>query len=182
MILCPGEYFLRVPKLLFTNRNIPLRQQDKIFGLARISLRSFQPNNYVVPHMFLFLAFIKIVDSEFYDDVKNKELTLLEVQERYLMTIGINKNEKTEHELIWMEVYLVNFYHNFIESEYSRTKLYEYDQESGSNRLLVDSIVNKQKNSSFLEILEDIHGGRGAGNLDLGYFLSRLELLESLET
>jgi hypothetical protein len=168
--------------LLFTNRNIPLRQQEKIFGLARVALRSFKSNNYVVPHIFLFLAFIKITDNEFYTSLKNKELTLLEVQERYLKTIILNKNDETENELMWLEVYLVNFYHNFLESRYYRKKLYEYDSESSSNKLLIDSIINKDKNSSFLNILENIHRGRSEGDLDLGYFLNRIELLENLKT
>jgi hypothetical protein len=177
-----SEYFLRIAKLLFTNRNIPLRQQEKIFGLARVALRSFNSNNYVVPHIFLFLAFIKITDNEFYTSLKNKELTLLEVQERYLKTIISNKNDETENELMWIEVYLVNFYHNFLESRYYRKKLYEYDSESSSNKLLIDSIINKDKNSSFLNILENIHRGRSEGDLDLGYFLNRIELLENLKT
>lgn len=177
-----SEYFLRIAKLLFTNGNIPLRQQEKIFGLARIALRSFNPNNYVVPHIFLFLAFTKITDNEFYTSLKNKELTLLEAQEKYLKIVIANKNDKTENELMWLEGYLVNFYHNFLESRYNRKKLYEYDNESNSNKLLIDSIINKDKNSSFLNILENIHGGRNEGDLELGYFLNRIELLENLKT
>lgn len=177
-----NKYFLRIAKLLFTNQNIPLRQQEKIFGLARVALRSFNPNSYVVPHIFLFLAFIKITNNEFYNRVKNKELTLLEVQEEYLKTVVANKNDETEHELMWLEVYLVNFYHNYLESRYYRKKLYEYDSELNSNKLLIDSIINKDKNSSFLNILENIHRGRSEGDLDLGYFLNRIELLENLKT
>lgn len=177
-----SEYFLRVSKLLFTNKNIPLRQQEKIFGLARVALRSFNSNNYVVPHIFIFLAFIKVTDSEFYQSLKNKELSLSQVQEKFLETVALNKNDETENELMWLEVYLVNFYHNFLESRYYRKKLYEYDSETSSNKLLIDSIINKEKNSSFLNILENIDRGRSEGDLDLGYFLNRIELLENLKT
>ncbi|MGS2738764.1 KAP family P-loop NTPase fold protein [Sinomicrobium sp. M5D2P17] len=175
-----SEYFLSISKLLFTNRSIPLRQQEKIFGLVRVALRSFNPNNYVVPHIFLFLAFIKITDSEFYESMKNKKLTLPQVQEKYLKTVIANKNDDTETELILLEVYLVNFYHNFLRPKNSRKKLYEFDSDIGSNKLLIDSIIGM--NNSFLNILEDIHRGRNEGNLDLGYFLNRLELLENLKT
>lgn len=177
-----SEYFLRVSKLLFTNKNIPLRQQEKIFGLARVALRSFNSNNYVIPHIFIFLAFIKVTDSEFYQCLKNKELSLMQVQEKFLETVVLNKNDETENELMWLEVYLVNFYHNFLESRYYRKKLYEYDSETSSNKLLIDSIINKEKNSSFLNILENMHSGRSEANLDLGYFLNRIELLENLKT
>ncbi len=83
---------------------------------------------------------------------------------------------------MWLEAYLVNFYHNFLEPKYYRRKLYEYDNETSSNKLLIDSIINKEENSSFLNILENIHRGRDEGDLDLGYFLNRLELLENLKT
>ena len=177
-----SENFLRIAKLLFTNRNIPLRQQEKIFGLARVALRSFNPNNYVVPHIFLFLAFIKITDNVFYNSIKNKELSLLEVQEKYLKIVITNKNDETEYELMWLEVYLINFYHNYLKSRYYRNILYEYDSVTNSNKLLIDSIINKEKNSDFLNILENIHRGRREGDLDLGYFLNRIELLENLKT
>jgi hypothetical protein len=177
-----SEHFLRVSKLLFTNKNVPLRQQEKIFGLARVALRSFNANNYVVPHIFIFLAFIKITNSEFYQKLKNKKLTLTQVQEEYLVTIESNKNDDTENELMWLEVYLVNFYNNYLEPRHYRKKLYEYDKENSSNKLLIDSIINKEKNSSFLNILENIHRGRSEGDLDLGYFINRLELLENLKT
>ena len=176
------EHFLGIAKLLFTNRNITLRQQEKIFGLARVALRSFNSNNYVVPHIFMLLSFIKITENEFYTNLKNKELTLLEVQEKYLKIVTINKNDETEDELMWLEVYLVNFYHNFLKSIQYSKKLYEYDSDSNSNKLLIDSIINKDKNSNFLNILENIHRGRSEGDLDLGYFLNRIELLENLKT
>ena len=153
-----SEYFLSISKLLFTNRNIPLRQQEKIFGLVRVALRSFSLNKYVVPHIFLFLAFIKITDSDFYESIKNKKLTLPQVQEKYLKTVIANKNEDTETELILLEVYLVNFYHNFLQPKNSRKKLYEFDSDTRSNKLLIDSIIGN--NNIFLNILEDIHRGR----------------------
>ncbi|MGJ8759843.1 MAG: KAP family P-loop NTPase fold protein [Polaribacter sp.] len=177
-----GEHFLRVSKLLFTNKNISLRQQEKIFGLARVALRSFNANSYVVPHIFIFLAFIKITNSEFYQNLKNKKLTIKQVQEKYLTIIESNKNDDTEQELMWLEVYLVNFYHNYLESRHYRKRLYEYDSENGSNKLLIDSIINKEKNSSFVNILENIHRSHSKGDLDLGYFINRLELLENLKT
>lgn len=177
-----SEYFLRISKLLFTNRNISLRQQESIFGLARVALRSFNPSSLVIPHIFLFLVFIKITDNEFYSSLKNKELTLLEVQKKYLNTVLLNKNDETENELMWLEAKLVNFYHNFLESRHYQEKLYKYDSESSSNKLLIDSIINKDKNSNFLNILENFDIGHNEGGLDLGYFLNRIELLENLKT
>lgn len=177
-----GQYFLMISKLLITGRDIPLRIQEKIFGLARLSLRSFNPNNYVTPHVFLFLAFIKIIDNEFYNSLKNKKLTILELQEKYLKIISSNKNDETENELIWLEAYLVNFYNNFLKSRIYQKELYVYDSEKNSNTLLINSIINKEKNSRFLSILIEISSRGQGGGLDLGYFLNHIELLENLKS
>ena len=62
-----GKHFLETCKLLFKNRNVPLRKQEKIFGLSRIALRSFTTSSFVVPDIFLFLSFLKITEIEFYE-------------------------------------------------------------------------------------------------------------------
>ncbi|MEZ4803066.1 MAG: P-loop NTPase fold protein [Gelidibacter sp.] len=181
-VLNDGENFIHISNLLFNNRNIPLRLQEKIFGLARVALRGFGSNSYVVPHVFLFLTFIKVTDFGFYQDLKNKKLSLKEVQEKFLKIVELNKTDKTEHELMWLEVYLVNFYNNYKETSNDRESLYVYDGTLNSNKLLIDSIINKNKNSDFLYILENINRGRREGNLDLGYFVKRIDLLENLKT
>lgn len=175
------SYFLKISKLLFTKRSIPLRQQEKIFSLARIGLRSFNYDNYVIPHIFLLLAFLKIKDPGFYDNLKNKKLSIIEAQKNFLDLVSINKNSETENELIWLEVYLVHFYNNYLEPWHSRNKLYNYNSTTSSNQLLIDSIINKEKNSNFLSILENLNR-QGQDNLDLGFFFSKLELLENFKT
>ena len=172
--------FLKIAKLLFTNQNVPLRQQEKIFALTRLALRSFGPNNFVIPQILLLLTYIKITNIELYLNIKNKKLSLLDLQEEFLKIIMPNKKEETERDLIWFEAYLVNLYHNYLESIYSRKTLYEYDSEKGSNELLINSIINKEKNSVLLNILEVITGTRNEGDLDLGYLLKRIELLENI--
>jgi len=175
------DNFLRICKLLFVYKAIPLRQQEKILGLARLSLRSFNSNSYVVPHIFLFLAYIKVTNSEFYNSLKSKKLTVAKVQENFLSVIEATINEENERELIWLEVYLVNYYHNYLNSSYNRKELYERDNETGENKLLINSIINKESNSDFLHILENINRGRKEGNLDLDYFITRIELLEDIK-
>ncbi|WPP49250.1 KAP family P-loop NTPase fold protein [Catalinimonas niigatensis] len=172
--------FLSICKLLFTGKKIPLRQQEKIFALSRLSLRSFDANSYVVPHIFLFLTFTKIIHSSFYDNLKNKLLTIAQMQKEFLSIVEFSKNGQTERELIRLEVYLVNFYHNYLESQNYEKKLYEWDTETGKNKLLIDSTIDKDSNNVFLNILEYIHKGN-EGDLDLGYFTNRIELLEDIK-
>ena len=175
-----SKIFLKIANLLFTNQNIPLRQQEKIFALARIALRSFGPNNFVIPQILLLLSYIKITNLQLYQNIKNKKLSLLELQEEFLkIFISVVKDE-TERDLIWFEAYLLNLYHNYIEPRYNRNVLYEFDSETGSNKLLINSIINKEKNTVLLNVLEIINGIRNEGDLDLSYLLKRIDLLENL--
>jgi hypothetical protein len=174
--------FLETCKLIFTNARIPLRQQEKIFAHSRLALRSFNWNSYVVPHVFLFLTFIKVTDNEFYEKMKAKSLTIQELQERFLDLVKIKINEDTERQLMWLEVYLVNAYNNYYQERYHRKPLYERDKETGKNKSLITSIVKKGAEQDFMHILESINRGRGEGNLDLSHFTKRIDLLEGIKT
>tara|TARA_B110000238_G_scaffold190393_1_gene223497 strand:+ start:76 stop:1488 length:1413 start_codon:yes stop_codon:yes gene_type:complete len=174
--------FLETCKLIFTNARIPLRQQEKIFAHSRLALRSFNWNSYVVPHVFLFLTFIKVTDNEFYEKMKAKSLTIQELQERFLDLVKIKINEDTERQLMWLEVYLVNAYNNYYQERYHRIPLYERDKETGKNKSLITSIVKKGSEQDFMHILESINRGLGEGDLDLSHFTKRIDLLEGIKT
>jgi hypothetical protein len=174
--------FLETCKLIFTNSKIPLRQQEKIFAHSRLALRSFNWNTYVVPHVFIFLTFIKVTDNDFYEKMKAKSLTIQELQKRFLDLIKININEDTESQLMWLEVYLVNAYNNYYQERSHRKPLYERDKETGKNKLLITSIVKKGAEQDFMHILESINRGRGEGNLDLSHFTNHIDLLEGIKT
>jgi hypothetical protein len=175
-------HFLETCKLLFTNASIPLRQQEKIFAHSRLALRSFNDNFYVVPEIFLLLVFIKIIHTDFYNKIKNKSLSIEELQNHFLSVINITINEDTERALMWLEVYLVNAYNNYFYDIHYFRKLYEIDRETGEKKLLINSIVNKGDKREFLHILESIYRGRGIGDLDLSHFINRIDLLEDIKT
>jgi len=174
--------FIETSKLLFTNAKIPLRQQEKIFAHSRLALRSFNWNTYVVPHIFLFLTFIKIRHNDFYHKIKSKSLSIKELQEKFLDLVKIKVNNETEKQLMWLEAYLVNVYNNYIQERYHRKPLYERDEKTGENRLLVTSIIKKEAEIDFMHILDSINRGHGEGSLDLSHFTKRIDLLEDIKT
>lgn len=174
--------FLETCKLLFTNANIPLRQQEKIFAHSRLALRSFGVNMYVVPHTFLLLIFIKIKHNEFYEELKSKSLSIKEVQDKFISVIKVKINEETERQLMWLEISLINAYNNYSQERYHRKRLYEIDKETGQNKALISSIIKENSENDVMHILESINRGRGIGDLDLSHFINRIELLEDLKT
>jgi hypothetical protein len=174
--------FFDTCKILFTNANIPLRQQEKIFAHSRLALRSFDFNMYVVPHIFLLLTFIKIKHNVFYKELKNNSLTIKEVQEKLISIIKIKINDDTERQLMWLEISLINAYNNYKNERYYRKSLYERDKETGQNKALISSIIKTNSENDVMRILESLDRGRGIGNLDLSHFTKRIDLLEDLKT
>ncbi|QCX37337.1 hypothetical protein FF125_02370 [Aureibaculum algae] len=174
--------FIATCKLLFTNTNVPLRQQEKIFAHSRLALRGFGVDNYVIPHLFLFLTFIKIRHNSFYEKLKSKSLSIREVQEEFLSVIKIEVNEETERPLMFLEVYIVNAYNNYFQEKYHRKSLYERDPETGKNKALINSIIKKDAEYDFMHILESIISRHGIVGLGLSHFTKRIDLLEDLKT
>ncbi|SNR60683.1 KAP family P-loop domain-containing protein [Lutibacter agarilyticus] len=169
--------FLKICKLLFSNKPITLRQQEKIFNLAKLSIKSFNPNNFVFPVLFIFLNFIKILYPEFYENLKLKKLTLSQVQDEFKKIVKIEKDENIQRELMWLEGYLLNHYKNYlIENHYYREKLFEKDT-NGENKLLVKSVVGNDQD--FLGVLEGI-SYRSGGDLGLDYLMDKIDLFDSM--
>lgn len=169
--------FLRVSNILFSDSSINLRQQEKIFSHARLSLRSFTDNMYLIPEVFLFLIYIKVIHEKLYSDIVIRRLTTNELQNSFYAIIKNRLDEDNERILMWLEAYLVLYYNNFIHKNY-RNKIFEYDSTTNKNKLLIHSIINKNKDEEFLSIFENIDRDRNSG-LDLDHFFKRINLTES---
>ncbi len=175
------EHFLDICKLLFTKTVVSLRQQERIFSLSRLALRSFPNNHYVIPDVFLFLSYLKITHFPFYEKLKQKQLTIPEAQIEFKSIVEGLKNESSIRDLMWLEASLINYYNNYyFESSHSNNKLLQYDSVSGKNKLQISSVIDQTDEGLFLSIFENLNHGRGRGNLSLGHFLNKLDLLESL--
>lgn len=173
--------FLKIARIIFSNSNTSLREQEKIFALAKISLRAFAENYFVFPFVYLFLTYVKIKKTNLYNNIKLKNLTIEQLQQSLFEIVGNKINEDNERELIVLEAYLLNFYNNSLNSDYShKSKLYEKD-EKGNNKLLISSIINNTKNIDLLHFLESIERRRSGGDLKIEYFLNKIELLEELK-
>jgi len=174
--------FLETCKLLFSSTSVPLRQQEKIFAHSRLALRSFSANTYVTPHIFILLTFLKIRHNEFYEQMKNKNLSISEVQERFLSVIKKIINEDNENSLMWLEFSLVNTYNNYFQERHSRKALYRKDNELNINVPLINSIINKDADKEIMYILESINRSGNEGRLELSHYTNRIDLLEDLKT
>lgn len=109
--------FLEISNILFSNNSTTLRQQEKIFSHSRLAMRAFGDNMYLIPEVFLFLIYIKVINEEYYNKIKFKNLSVSELQEEFYNLVKSKINEDTERLLMWLEAYLVLFLHKLHSSK-----------------------------------------------------------------
>lgn len=170
------DQFLETCDIVFLNNDIPLRVQEKIFGLIRTSLRSINPHDYIIPQLLLLLAYIKIVDNKFYNNLKDKKLSITDAQKDFLKTLIHSKNEETENLLIYLEAYFVNAYNLYTRDRFGRSALFKHDKEANKDICTISSVVNDNLNDDFHRLLE--HHNRFNDNAyNLEFVLNRIDLL-----
>jgi ABC-type iron transport system FetAB ATPase subunit len=74
-----GESLLSMAEYLCPFKRITLRQLDRIFALTAISLREFQPDEYLFPELFFFLTYLKVCYPDLFDDISNIRLSIQEL-------------------------------------------------------------------------------------------------------
>jgi len=173
--------FLDFSGILFSNDSLTLRQQEKIFAHCRLAMRAFGARTHLIPEVFLFLIYIKVLYEDYYINIRSKTLSFLELQEKFYSIIKNKLNDDSETLLMWTEAYLILFYSNYINPYLRHDKIYKYNSELRRDTLLINSIVNKSNNEKFLDIFENIERSRNSSvGLDLDHFIKRIELTESI--
>ena len=176
--------FLNTCGLLFNNSNIALRQQERILVLSRLSLRSFQFNNYLFPSVYLLLNFIKILQEDFYQEIRNKKLILQELQEKLYNIFSDPLNERKRREVMFLEVYLLMFYNNYKYENHNRTELYDRGKtfNDEDKKLNIHSMFGTNYDSDFMTVILSIErANHNASSLSLEHFLNKIDLLEPIK-
>jgi hypothetical protein len=172
--------FQIITKLLLSNNQISLRQQEKIFAHSRLVLRTFPDNYYVIPEVYFFLIMIKITNENFYNEIKNKKLDVPTFQLKYFEIISHKISEETEYNFLFLEANLVQYYHNYIIGEYGRKRFFESDGNGGFKGQYNSVVQKSDENQRFYSILHKINRIGNSGDLNIGYFINRIELTEDI--
>ena len=108
---------------------------------------------YVTPHLFILLTYLKIRDNKFYEGLKSKQLSIKELQEKFLSLVKIQISEDSERQLMWLEMSLINAYNNYNQDRYNRKKLFERDKDTGVNKALISSVLKENSETDVMHIL-----------------------------
>jgi hypothetical protein len=175
--------FLDISEILFSYSSITLRQLEKIYSHCRLSIRSFADNMYLIPEVFLYLIFLKVTDEQTYNKIKFKQLTILQLQESFFEIVKDklnNDGEKFERLLMRLEAYLILYYNNYLQHDNRKNKVYQRDMAINENKLLIHSVINKEKDNEFLSICINIDRNQNSGSLDFEHFFKRIDLTEPI--
>jgi len=172
------NHFLEMSELLFGDASVSLRQQEKIFSIARLALRSFQVNSYVIPELYIFLSYLKIIDSDLYNNIKLKRFSIAELQNRILPYLKNKITEDNERGLMWLEAYLVLFYNNSLFGIYDRKNL--YDRNGNEEKLKISSIINPANSDELLKIFKSMDNRHDGGHIPIEHLLNKLDLMEDI--
>lgn len=181
------SYFKRFSLLLFEAMDLSLRQIEKVFSLANLTFKAMQYDHYLLPELFVYLIVLKTVDKKSFDNIKNKKLTLLEVQNSFhnLIKDKLNTSINDEREVfVLCESYIVFMYNDYTSSYNKRVELIK--RVEGSNiinyNLNFKSLIdNTDEQDSFLRYLTNLDREYSRGNLILESFFSKMDLLEGFK-
>lgn len=172
-----AEIFLRAIKIILSSKKISLRQQHKIFSHARLALRAFKINAFVVPVIFIFLIYLKFKKNKIYNQVREKNITTEELQSEFISIIySLKEDEDNKDFLIYFEASIVYFHENHLAKNiYYNTVIIDVE---GKKESKIKSKI--EKNSPYyISILEKYNNNRR--RFDLNHLINKIELIENFK-
>ncbi len=159
----------RIASSLSLKNNLTLRQIEKLFAHSRLVLKSFSSNNYVIPHLFFFLIFLRNHKPDVY---KKLHLKVYEYQDlvEEISSIASIIHDCIETEYIVAE--LLVFYGTYareIHKEY-------YNSEKGSLTFSTSTISSEK----LIESIKSIDRNPYNGDNVLSHLFSKIELYSNL--
>lgn len=141
---------LKIAKLLFGKDNTPLRQQAKILAHARLSLNMVKVNGYLFPELYFLMIYMRDTDREFYNLIKNKQLSNQELLDRLSSVFPQNLDSYVMINFIYLEADLLRYYENYVNNGYRESKLLQ-EVVTGSFTLMVKSSFKSEEANRTLE-------------------------------
>ncbi|MBT0810161.1 hypothetical protein KIH41_02555 [Litoribacter ruber] len=170
------ENFIATSKILINS--LTLRQQEKIFAHTRLALRTLNHNNYLLPTIFVFLAYIRNINPNYCLSLSSKSLTIKEVQEEFYQTVKSFITDDTKRLFAEIEAYLLKFYDNY-KSEYRRGS--DLLVRSTTENKYILKVESKIDNDLLLTMLTSDSINYNYSDLKLSYLLNKLNLLDDIK-
>lgn len=171
--------FLSMAKFLFSKSSITLRQQEKIFALARVAVNSFKHNNYVFPHLFFVLIYIKLIKNDLFKKIEQNKLNTQELSDAFSgLILDLTGSASRNINFLYVEAQLLKFYNNDNRDNSKSITLVDRD----ANNELSTPIKSKleSQNYKLVDLLSHLESNFNYGNLELRYLVDKINLIEQI--
>lgn len=174
------ELFLRLVRILSTDKHLSLRQIEKLFAYMRITLRTFSYREYVFPDMLFLLIYLKYYEYDLYNSIKRKELKIQDFVSKIGSTFlnSLRKeNEYIRQDFTYPIAKLIYCYNNCFRNTTYYKDLVKF-LPNGKQELIFDSSgINSTELLSALIYCYDKYRGEQA----LDSYLTKIDLLEYIK-
>lgn len=170
--------FIDFASVIFESEKFTLRQEEKLFAHTRLALNSFNHNQYTFPPLFFFLIFLRDKEPDFIKQISLRQLTLQEFTTEIEKQFFIKVLPKNTRMLLYLEALLLQFYFNFYKEFDRNLKLVSKDG-SGEKDILNVNISSSINRTELIEIIVSFDR-EGFGNVQLDFFLNKINLLDNI--
>lgn len=140
-----SQVFFETCEALFHRGDITLRQQEKIFANFRLALRIFDKSSFVFPGLLLLLINFKILNSEIFEKILYKKVTVEELQSEFNKVITLKNGKNANTAIIHLEAYLAIFYNEYLAPGTSCNRSFE--------SVINSDVSNKETFTSATELI-----------------------------
>jgi hypothetical protein len=171
--------FINHAILLFELKNLTLRQQEKIFRHAGIVLRSFSERQYIIPELLVYLIYLKIFHSTFYEDIKGRKLTHQQLIDNSAQILSGNVNDYKNRFRINIEAIILVYYNEYYDNFGKITIEYDIKEDDSFE---IKSFFDQSPNQvDFKRCIAQERNHYHRSRTSIDYLLKKIDLLESLK-
>lgn len=173
-----GSQFLKFSTLLFSKANLTLRQQEKMFALARLALNAFSYNTYLLPSVYVLLIYLKEFHSGIYKTVQTLEVPTQDILNLLKDVFPKNLKKGDIEIFVGAEAHVALLYNNaYSEGNRSEQKLFEDMDGTDKKKLLIQSCFDGQTDTTLYFLQKrsfDYYG------VTIRHLLSKVDMVDQL--
>lgn len=174
-----SQNFLNVAELLITNKYIPLRNQEKIFGLLRLIFQTFNSNYYVFPELMFFILFIKESDLSIHNKIIEKRMGPQDMLNLISKFFQRTDNPNLQNLLLNLEINFIFYYANYLEQNGGK-KLIQKHKRTNVLTANIKSNINLGNDDEIIRIIEKLSNRMDTNNLGIDYLIKKISLADNI--
>lgn len=172
--------FVLFSATLFDSANLTLRQQEKIYAHARISIRSFKENSYAFPAAFVLLIYLNKFKRELYLKIRNQRLSIQEFVNEIELILKPLFTQEMINFVLQTDALLMFLYGNYYKDSDRSVKLLRRNTDSSKVSLSVTSVLDDSLEYRVLSSHIEAFGTTNFSGIRIDYLLNKIDLFENL--